>query len=48
MPNNSALSVSIARKLQVLALQKLDPIVKINYINIKNYYIRFSKGLAII
>ena len=48
MPNSGALSVLIARELQVLALQKLNPIIKINYINIRNYYIRFSKGLAII
>jgi len=39
MPDNSALSVLTARELQVLALQKLNPIVTINYINIKNYYI---------
>jgi len=39
MPDNSALSVLTARELQVLALQKLNLIVTINYINIKNYYI---------
>jgi hypothetical protein len=48
MLNNSVLGVLIARELQVLVLQKLNPIVKINYINTKNYYIRFNKGLAII
>ena len=48
MPNSSALSVLIAKKPQVLALQKLNPTIKINYINIRNYYIRFGKGLAII
>jgi hypothetical protein len=48
MPNSSALSVLIAKKPQVLALQKLNPTIKINYINIRNYYIRFSKRLAII
>jgi hypothetical protein len=48
MLNSSALSILIARELQVLALQKLNLIVKINYINIRNYYIRFGKGLVII
>jgi hypothetical protein len=48
MPNSSVLSVLIAREPQVQALQKLDLIVKINYINIRNYYIQFSKGLAIV
>ena len=48
MPDSGILSVLIARELQVLALQKLNPIIKINYINTKNYYIRFGKGLAII
>jgi len=48
MPDNSALSVLIARELQVLILQKLDPTIKINCINTRNYYIRFSKGSAII
>ena len=47
MLNSSALSVLITRELQVLALQKLDPTIKINYTNTRNYYIRFSKGLAI-
>jgi hypothetical protein len=47
MPDNNALSVLIAREPQVLALQKLDLIIKINYTNIRNYYIRFGKGLAI-
>ena len=47
MPDSSALSVLIARELQVLALQKLDSTVKINRINTRNYYIRFGKGLAI-
>jgi hypothetical protein len=48
MPDSSALSVLIVRELQVQALQKLDSIVKINYINTRNYYIQFSKGSAII
>ena len=47
MPNSGALSVLIARELQVLALQKLNPIIKINYTNTRNYYIQFNKGLAI-
>ena len=47
MPDSSALSILIVRELQVQALQKLDSIVKINYINIRNYYIRFGKGSAI-
>ena len=47
MPDSGALSVLTAKELQVLVLQKLNPIVKINYINTKNYYIRFGKGLAI-
>ena len=48
MPDNSALSVLTAREPQVLALQKLNLTIKINYISTRNYYIRFSKGLAII
>jgi hypothetical protein len=48
MPDSGVLSVLIIRELQVLVLQKLNSIVKINYINIKNYYIRFGKGLVII
>jgi hypothetical protein len=48
MPDNSALSVLTTREPQVLALQKLDPIITINYTNIRNYYIRFGKGLATI
>ena len=48
MPNSGALSVLIARELQVLALQKLNPTIKINCTNTRNYYIRFSKGLAIV
>jgi hypothetical protein len=47
MPNSGVLSVFIARELQVLVLQKLDLIVKINCTNTRNYYIRFSKGSAI-
>jgi hypothetical protein len=47
MLNSSALSVLIAREPQVQALQKLDSIVKINCINIRNYYIRFGKRSAI-
>jgi len=43
MPDNSALSVLIARELQVLILQKLNPTIKINCTNIRNYYIRFKK-----
>jgi len=39
MLNSSTLRVLIARELQVLALQKLDLIVTINYINTRNYYI---------
>jgi hypothetical protein len=39
MPDSGALSVLIIRELQVLALQKLNLIVKINYINTRNYYI---------
>jgi len=48
MPDNSALSILIARELQVLALQKLDLIVTINCTNTRNYYIWFGKGLVII
>ena len=48
MPDSSVLGVLIAREPQVLALQKLNPIIKINYINTRNYYIRFGKGLAIV
>jgi len=46
MPDSGTLSVLTAKELQVLALQKLDPIVKINYTNTKNYYIRFGKRSA--
>jgi len=48
MPNSSAFSILTIRKPQVLVLQKLNLIIKIDYINIRNYYIQFSKGLAII
>ena len=47
MPDSSALSVLTTREPQVQALQKLDSTIKINRTNTKNYYIRFSKGLAI-
>jgi hypothetical protein len=47
MPDNSALIVLIAREPQVLVLQKLNPTIKINCTNIRNYYIRFGKGSAI-
>ena len=47
MPDSGALSVLTTKELQVLALQKLNLTITINYTNIKNYYIRFSKGLAI-
>jgi hypothetical protein len=47
MPDSGALGILIAKEPQVLALQKLNPIVKINYINTRNYYIRFSKRSAI-
>ena len=47
MPDSGALGVLIVKEPQVLALQKLDPIVKINCTNIRNYYIRFGKGLII-
>jgi len=47
MPDSSVLSVLTAREPQVQVLQKLDPTVKINRINTRNYYIRFGKGLAI-
>jgi len=48
MPDSSVLGVLIAREPQVLALQKLNPIVKIDCINTRKYYIRFGKGLATI
>ena len=47
MPDSGALSVLTAREPQVQALQKLNPTIKINYTNTRNYYIRFGKGLAI-
>jgi hypothetical protein len=47
MPDSGALSVLTAREPQVLALQKLNLTIKINYISTRNYYIRFSKGSAI-
>jgi hypothetical protein len=39
MLNSGVLSVLIARELQVLALQKLNLTIKINYTNTRNYYI---------
>jgi len=39
MPNNSALGILTARELQILALQKLNPTITINYTNTRNYYI---------
>jgi len=39
MLNSSALGILIAKEPQVLALQKLDLIVTINYTNTKNHYI---------
>jgi hypothetical protein len=48
MPDSGALGILIAKEPKVLALQKLNPIVKINYINTRNYYIWFGKGLAIV
>jgi len=47
MPDSSVLGVLTAREPQVQALQKLNPTIKINCTNIRNYYIRFGKGSAI-
>jgi hypothetical protein len=47
MPDSGAAGVFIARKPQVIALQKLDPIVLINTSIIRNHKIRFGKGDAV-
>jgi hypothetical protein len=39
MLTSNVLGVLTIRELQVLILQKLNPIIKINYTNIRNYYI---------
>jgi hypothetical protein len=44
MPDNRTAGVSIIKKPQVVAFQKLDPIVSINISIIKNHKIRFGKG----
>jgi hypothetical protein len=47
MPDSGAAGVSIAGKPQVVALQKLDPIVSIDTSIAGNHKIRFGKGEAI-
>jgi hypothetical protein len=44
MPDNRATGVSITRKPQVVALQKLDPIISIDISIARNHKIRFGKG----
>jgi hypothetical protein len=44
MPDSGAAGISIARKPQVIAFQKLDPIVSINTSIIGNHKICFGKG----
>jgi hypothetical protein len=39
MPDNSVLRILTIREPQVLALQKLNLTIKINYTNIRNYNI---------
>jgi hypothetical protein len=46
MPDSGAAGVSIARKPQVIAFQKLDPIVSIDISIIGNHKICFGKGEA--
>jgi hypothetical protein len=46
MPDSGAAGVSTARKPQVVALQKLDPIVLIDTSIIGNHKICFGKGEA--
>jgi hypothetical protein len=43
MPDNRAAGVSITRKPQVIAFQKLDLIILINIFIIRNHKIRFGK-----
>jgi hypothetical protein len=47
MPDSGAAGISIARKPQVIALQKLDPIISINTSTTGNHKIRFGKGEAV-
>jgi hypothetical protein len=47
MPDSRTAGVSIARKPQVVAFQKLDPIVLINISITRNHKIRFGKEEAI-
>jgi hypothetical protein len=47
MPDNGAAGISTTRKPQVIAFQKLDPIVSINISIIGNHKIRFRKGEVI-
>jgi hypothetical protein len=47
MLDNGAAGVSITKKPQVVAFQKLNPIVSINTSIIRNYKICFRKGKAI-
>jgi hypothetical protein len=47
MPDNRTAGVSTTRKPQVIALQKLDPIVLINTFIAGNYKIYFGKGEVI-
>jgi hypothetical protein len=47
MPDSGAAGVSTTRKPQVVAFQKLDPIVSINISIARNHKIRFGKGEAI-
>jgi hypothetical protein len=47
MPDNEAAGVSITRKPQVIAFQKLDPTVSINTSITGNYKICFGKGKVI-
>jgi hypothetical protein len=46
MPDSGAAGVSTAGKPQVVALQKLDPIVSIDISIAGNHKIRFGKGEA--
>jgi hypothetical protein len=47
MLDNRTAGVSIARKLQVVVFQKLDPTISINISITKNYKICFGKGKVI-
>jgi hypothetical protein len=44
MPDSGIAGISIARKPQVIALQKLDPIILINTFVTRNHKICFGKG----